>query len=141
MKQQSLLFLGLLVGVDIFVKAWNNHKIPGKGIPINLYKSNNKTFQLDSHNLFNTDEAMKHYAQITGNKLKKVSAFGADPFGDCHNLKQNRLEAYKRHLPSYETIFHNVVNGDYTSFKNAIFFFINFTAQRVDELQDRKSVV
>lgn len=50
-----------------------------------------------------------------------------DPLSDDTAMMDIRLQSFQKHYPSFEHIFHRVINGDKTIFINALKFFINIT--------------
>lgn len=72
------------------------------------------------------DEAVSDFHH-TGGRLHLISEFGRDPLGGRRDLQQLRLEAFTERVPSFEPIYHQVVNNDSTLFKQSLLYFINIT--------------
>ena len=72
------------------------------------------------------NEAVSDFQQ-TGGRLHLISEFGSDPLDGRRDLQQFRQEAFTDRFPSFDTIYHQVVNNDSTLFKQSLLYFINIT--------------
>lgn len=72
------------------------------------------------------NEAVSDFQQ-TGGRLHLISEFGRDPLDGRRDLQQFRQEAFTDRFPSFDTIYHQVVNNDSTLFKQSLLYFINIT--------------
>lgn len=113
------------VGIKRMVKAWNEHRIPGKGIPNMLAQGGcPKTVPKDL--LPPAPEAASLYTESLGSTLTRVSEFGRDPFtSDEHKATVEQLFAELH--PDVTDIYNKAVNKDATPFKNAVISLINLT--------------
>uniref|UniRef100_A0AAV2MTB3 Integrase core domain-containing protein n=1 Tax=Knipowitschia caucasica TaxID=637954 RepID=A0AAV2MTB3_KNICA len=67
------------IGINNVIKAWNAHRIPGKGIPDEL-ASGGCPVRVNQDQLPDANVAADWYRQETGSELTRESVFGADPF-------------------------------------------------------------
>ena len=57
------------------------------------------------------------------------SNFGQDLLEQREDLKSIRMERFKEQWPSFETIFHSLVNGNKANFRDGLLCFIDLTMQ------------
>lgn len=141
------------VGIDRFVAAWNEHPIPGMcmpwhivlktqlltfvyasvtrhgqqgGVPRMRTMSNNRAKHIDSRVLPTVADAVQQYQQ-QGGHLTDPYHVGRDPLeGDAYKLGV-RQQAFSEKYPSFHNIFSKLVNGDSSTFKHALSFYISVT--------------
>lgn len=114
------------VGLKRFVEAWNHHSVPKKGRPIDLMTKNNKAMPVSQSQLMNKKEAAEHYEQITTRKLTLLSTFGIDPLQEYSGLQARREEEFLKKC-NFENIFSKIQQGDATTFRFSIQFFLRLT--------------
>ena len=73
-------------------------------------------------------QALQMYEQ-RGGSLTQWSKFGTDPLEGNMDLISQRLHQFHQQFPSFESIFHNVVNNNQTPFCDAITAFCEITYQ------------
>ena len=112
------------IGLNHFVRAWNHHNVPGKGIPIYLMSSNNRAVSVQ--NLMTSSEAVRHYETVTRRRLTIWNSFGIDKLADYSELRIRRAAEILKKC-SYEEIFSDVQKGKNDSFLYCIQLFINVT--------------
>ena len=100
----------------------------GRGIPNILMVENNQTKSIDHHLVPEADEAGRLYEE-NGGRLTVFSNFGQDPLEQREDLKSIRMERFKEQWPSFETIFHSLVNGNKANFRDGLLCFIDLTMQ------------
>lgn len=109
------------VGLTRFVDAWNHHCVPKKGKPIDLARSNDKTMKITG--LMTTEEAAKHYVNITGGQLTVWSEFGKNILKEKPHLRKMReVEINKK--CSYDDIFFQLQQGRNENFIYCIELFL-----------------
>lgn len=85
--------------------------------------SNNKVAKIDHQLLPLPEDAAKLYEEA-GGALTHFSSFGEDPFRDNNVLQEERLMAFHARHPSFQPIFHKLVNNDDSLFIDALDHFI-----------------
>ena len=87
--------------------------------------SNNKARLVTPSDLPAPADAVQLYQQH--GQLTEPYDVGSDPLIGDTNKIQLRKEAFVQQYPSFKTIFSKLVNGDSSSFKLGLKFFINIT--------------
>ncbi len=73
-----------------------------------------------------TEEAVRNYT-TAGGRLTDLSLFGEDPLANDSECILQREVVFFRRYPSFDPIFHKIVNGDDTLFRDGLQFFIHIT--------------
>ncbi len=137
------------VGTTLAIKAWNEHPIPGKmlrnsffmpcctlltgrrdrstHIPNQAMLANSQVAKVDTHVIPTVHEAVQSFEQ-DGGHLTQFSLFGEDPLADCVSLLEQRTSQFYSRFSSFDTFFHQLVNGRDSLFKNGLNFFIYLTS-------------
>ena len=89
---------------------------------------NNQTKRLDLHLLPAVEEAVELY-ESHGGHLTLLSEFGEDPLSSRNDLLQLREARFFECYPSFDEIFHGVVNNDKTLFREGILHLIDVSMQ------------
>lgn len=144
----------LSVGVELFVNSWNNHPIPGmlpfsdpllllimqcelkytgrrRGgmpthVPNRVMQSCSRMARIDLQHLPNVSSAVTLYIQ-EGGTISDGSQFGNDALEGYPRKIQIREQAFTEKYPSFEEIFHQLVNSNSTLFKEALRFYIDIS--------------
>ena len=87
--------------------------------------NNNYTSKVDPALLPTPEQAVKEY-EDGGGSITVFSQFGVDPLLQYPTLIQQReIELLSRH--NFDTIFHNIVNGNQQPFMDGLLCFINIS--------------
>ena len=86
---------------------------------------NNHTKAVDQRLLPSTTDAVQRYQQ--GGQLTDPWQVGKDPLEGNAYKYGIRQEAFLEKYPSFQNIFSKLVNGDKTTFKQALKFYIDIT--------------
>ena len=89
-------------------------------------QQDNRTRAIPPSLLPNTEEANRMY-RASGGRLTDPSPFGSDPLEHLGDRKRLREQAFSERYPSFNDIFHHLVNGDSAPFKHALLFLIDVT--------------
>uniref|UniRef100_A0A1A8J5M2 Si:ch211-227p7.1 n=1 Tax=Nothobranchius kuhntae TaxID=321403 RepID=A0A1A8J5M2_NOTKU len=116
------------LGITNVIKAWNAHRIPGKGIPNELAKEGCPA-RVPEDLLPVGDAAADLYQQETGSALKRESIFGCDPFTSEASRQQTETE-FGSHF-DLASLYQNVVNHNYEPFQDAVRSLIDTTRRCV----------
>ena len=81
--------------------------------------------RIPTHLLPSTSEAM-HLYRVAGGSITDERGFGVDPLRGNMEKQQTRQKAFLQQF-NFEHIFHALVNGNYTLFKEALLFFSDIT--------------
>jgi ribulose-5-phosphate 4-epimerase/fuculose-1-phosphate aldolase len=95
-------------------------------IPNDVMRTNNKISTLDLRNLPCSSQAVSMYHQ-EGGRISDEHGFGEDPLQGDDAKASIRAQAFDDRYPSYDAIFHEVVNMNPALFKNALRFYIDVT--------------
>jgi hypothetical protein len=109
-------------GARLAVQAWNEHTIPGHGIP-NQKATNKRTAMLDPSLVPLPSDAVANF-HATGGHLQLVSEFGKDPLDGASQLQQIRQATFTERYPSMDPLFSNIANNDRGLFQEALLYFI-----------------
>ena len=94
------------------------------GIPDKLMEENNMAKRLRPAQVPTAEEAVSLYEQ-SGGTLTLFGDFGIDPVED--HQQEQRLQMFQQRFPSYEPLFHRLVNGDNSLFTDAVLCFKEVT--------------
>lgn len=72
------------------------------------------------------DQATEAYRNNSGT-LTDPAPYGCDPLEQDADKQRIRIQAFHDRFPSFEVIFHNLVNGHGTVFKQALLFYMDVT--------------
>ena len=95
-------------------------------VPVQLMRRNSKAKILDNGILPGPDDAVRQY-RLNGGSITDPEQSIRDPL--CTDtVKMNiHFQSFKKRYPSFDHIFHSVVNGNKTFFIDALKYFINIT--------------
>ena len=86
----------------------------------------NRFPKINQNHLPDTTAAVAMYNQEGGN-LSDGARFGHDPLSGHSNKMSIRHQAFTERYPSFEDIFHQLVNSNSTLFKEALKFYLDVT--------------
>ncbi|XP_057208892.1 uncharacterized protein LOC130565818 isoform X2 [Triplophysa rosa] len=113
------------LGISRVVEAWNNHRIPGKGIPNQLAQGGSAK-NISAALLPNGTEAADLYMDTLGSSLTRVSSFGMDPFTSEHE-KATVEQLFSEKWPDIAVLLNNAVNKNFLPFKEALITLVTLT--------------
>ena len=97
-----------------------------RGVPDVLCQLNNRARKIPPARLPLPEQAVQAYRNTTG-VLTDPSPYGNDPLAQDSTKKDLRMQAFHDRFPSFDAIFHDLVNGNSAVFKQALLFFIDIT--------------
>ena len=97
-----------------------------RGVPRMRMHGNNHAKAVDQRLLPSTTEAVQRYQQ-QGGQLTDPWQVGKDPLEGNAYKYGVRQEAFLEKYSSFQSIFSKLVNGDQTTFKQALKFYIDIT--------------
>ncbi|XP_078384557.1 uncharacterized protein LOC144666976 [Oculina patagonica] len=115
------------VGMKRTVNAWNHHPIPGVGTPVHLRNGNFQGQRVLANQIPTSMEAVTAYENL-GGTLTVFPTFGIDPLAENAELQATREQRFSNET-NEEAIFGELVNGNSTSFEQAIQRYANITIQ------------
>ena len=86
----------------------------------------NRTKKIPLYLLPQPQQASEAYRNMAGT-LTDPAPFGMDPLEQDYSKKHLRMKAFCDRYPSFDTIFHELVNGSDDLFRQALLFFIEIT--------------
>jgi hypothetical protein len=95
-------------------------------IPERAMKANNKAKKINPHLLPHPQSAVQQY-RSNGGQITDPDQSIIDPLLNAPNKLDIRLQSFTKRYPSFEPIFHNVVNGNKAIFIDATKYFIDIT--------------
>ena len=95
-------------------------------IPNDVMRTNNGITRLDLGNLPCSSQAVGMYQQ-DGGRITDETKFGEDPLQGDIAKASIRAQAFNEKYPSFDIIFHELVNSNPLLFKNALLFYIDVT--------------
>ena len=99
------------------------HEIPARGRPISKMTENNQTVAVPPQLIKEPVEVLKDYENIRGS----ITVFS--PFGNNRpNLISRRDKVFYEHYPTFDPIFHTIVNGDFTLFSGGLLLLVAMTS-------------
>ena len=106
------------------------HTQPGRkgaarGIPNVLMGRDNRARRIPATLLPDPQQAVQMYRDNDGS-LTDPAPYGNDPLAENYHKRQIREQSFVERF-SLETVFHKLVNGDYTPFREAVLFYIDIT--------------
>lgn len=104
--------------------------LTGKGVPDKRMEENKQTFILPSTDMLPTSEeavlAVLAYER-EGGHLSLPQVFGTDLLSGNQELQNLRFDNFNAAYPSFDIIFHCLVNGNDHPFKEGLQYFIDLT--------------
>ena len=118
------------VGLNRMIEAWNNHSIPGKGVPNTLQASNDATNPINPADIPTTSAAVSAYRQ-QGGSLSDPAEFGEDPLATNTLLCRRREDLWLLRCGGLNCgdIYSAVMCGNGWHLQNAISKFIEVTRE------------
>lgn len=104
-----------------------------KGIPDVMMAQNNQAKYIDMSLVPTVDEAGRMYEE-NGGHLTLLNEFGQDPLAGRDDLITTRWERFFEQWPSFDIIFHELVNSRKTMFRDALLCFIDISSQLAAQL-------
>lgn len=95
-------------------------------IPNHLMLTDDRTKKLGNSRIPTPTQAIYMY-RANGGHITEESNFGEDPLASDVDKYRIRESAFVQRYPSFEAIFHNLVNGNSSPFKNGLKYFIDIT--------------
>ena len=93
-----------------------------RGVPNRLMQQDNRARAITPSLLPLTDQAVQLY-ESSGGRLSDPTPFGSDPLhGDRQEMRDR---AFHQRYPLFDSIFHQLVNGDNLAFKQGLLFLID----------------
>ena len=97
-----------------------------QGVPNQRVFLDNRVKAISHLLLWNPAEAAEMYRQ-GGGHITDPASFGVDPLLDDNSKLLIRSQAFRVRFPSFEPIFHNLVNGDDRMFREGLKFYCDVT--------------
>lgn len=101
--------------------------LTGKGVPDKRMEENKKTFILPSIDRLPTSEEAVLAYEREGGHLTLPEVFGTDLLSGNQQLQNLRFDNFNAAYPSFDVIFHCLVNGNQYPFKEGLQYFIDLT--------------
>ena len=102
--------------------------LTGKGVPDTRMEENKKTFILPSIDMLPTSEEAVLAYEREGGHLSLPEVFGTDLLAGNQQLQKLRSDNFNAAYPSFDVIFHCLVNGNCYPFKEGLKYFIDVTS-------------
>ncbi|XP_019850817.1 PREDICTED: uncharacterized protein LOC109581281 [Amphimedon queenslandica] len=115
-----------IVGTTMATSAWNEHSVPGQGIPNERMLRANHVAPIDPNILPETEVAVEQMESL-GSHLTRFSPFGQDPLEGHGHFCRQRDEQFEARFPNYDDFFHSVANSDFTLFRQGLLYTIEIT--------------
>ena len=113
-------------GIRSLVSAFNNRRIPRKGIPVELMRRTSQMRPLSPAEVPSESSAVAAYS-ASGGALTDCSSFGEDPLEENLAATTQRMVRFEQQFGDGRTLFQDVVRRDYRSFQFAIATMIRLT--------------
>lgn len=124
-KANAFIKLCIIVHIFLLLFPVTKHGCQ-RGVPRIRMLGNNHTKAVDQRLLPSTTDAVQWYQQ-QGGQLTDPWQVGKDPLEGNAYKYGVRQEAFLEKYPSFQNIFSKLVNGDETTFKQALKFYIDIT--------------
>ena len=98
-----------------------------------MMAQNNQSKQIDNSLVPTVDEAGRLY-EANGGHLTLFNEFGRDPLTGNGDLITIRMERFYEQWPSFDNIFHGIVNNTITMFRDGLLCFIDISMQLTTQL-------
>ena len=108
-------------GSSKFVEAWNEHPLPGKGVPSVLQEANCTAAVIPPHLLPSSDDAVQIY-EAAGGHITAPSTFGTDVLANYADLQEARNMEWAVRWP-VEGLFQQLVHHEEQAFRDAVMSF------------------
>ncbi|XP_013421241.1 uncharacterized protein LOC106181414 [Lingula anatina] len=116
------------IGVQRVVDAWNEHRIPGKGVPNEIASREAWAPVADPQRFPSKEVAAERYRARTGTTLKEFSHFARDPF-PSPTERDAVQTAFNSSFPDLNQLCNSVCSGHFVPFQDALLKFIELTEQ------------
>ncbi|XP_072573404.1 uncharacterized protein [Paramormyrops kingsleyae] len=117
------------IGIKRVVEAWNEHRIPGKGIP-NQLAGGGCPKKVSEVLLPHASEAANLYNEELRSTLTTDSSFGTDPF-TYEEQKATVERVFTETYPDIAELLNSTVNKNHSPFKDAVLYLINLTKRHM----------
>lgn len=97
-----------------------------RGTPNFLMQSNNCAAKVDEQLVPLPEDAVQQFEEL-GGTITHFSPFGKDPIAHNHVLFNERDTLFQDRYPTFDNLFHRLVNGDDKPFCDAIYYYIHLT--------------
>ena len=98
----------------------------GSHIPNDVMHRDNQVTRLDLRHLPSASQAVSMYHQ-EGGRISDEAQYGEDPLHGDAAKSSIRTQAFGDRYPSFDNIFHELVNSNPSLFKSALLFYIDVT--------------
>ena len=99
----------------------------GKGVPDKRIEKNKKTFILPSIDMLPTSEEAVLAYEREDDHLSPPEVFGTDLLSGNQQFQKLHFDHFHAAYPSFDAIFHCLVNGNYCPFKKSLQYFTDLT--------------
>ncbi|XP_057294025.1 uncharacterized protein LOC130622575 [Hydractinia symbiolongicarpus] len=114
-------------GLQIVISSWNNHPIPGRGVPSVIKTRSNGIVPLMAEVVPNGVGAKLLYMQwYPESRIASDSVFGVDRLFNSPSLLSERMREFESHY-SISDLFGSLANETIDNFREALLYFINLT--------------
>ena len=96
----------------------------GSHIPNDVMQRNSRITRLDLRHLPSSTQAVTMYRE-EGGRISDETCFGEDPIYSDSTKCSIRMQAFSERFPSFDAIFHELVNGNPALFESALLFYID----------------
>lgn len=107
-----------------YIIQGRRHGLP-QGIPNQRVSIDNRAVRIDHTLLWNPAEALEHYRHA-GGRITEPACFGIDPILDIAKT-EIRERAFADMYPTFDPIFHALVNGNARPFREGLLFYCDVT--------------
>ena len=110
--------------VEMFVRAWNAHTIPGNrgGIPNVLARTSSQVAHIRPMHIPTVDEAVQNH-ESSGGQLTREATYGTDPIAGYEGLQALRERDFALVFPSMDAVFQDILHANGDLFRQAILHF------------------
>ena len=98
------------IGIERFKNSWNNHRIPKKGVPIELAEANNRIQPLQNNQIPTIAEAVRSYNQIRSITVDYVYL---NAFGDNQNLNRSLQNRFQNEIYRFDSLYSQILRDDF----------------------------
>ena len=97
-----------------------------RGSPNERMVKDNRVKRIDRSLLPTPNEIVQQYRQ-SGGHITEFCSFGSDPIANNLNKCIVRNTSFSQCYPSFDAIFHQLVNGNETLFREGLLYYIDIT--------------
>ena len=97
-------------------------------------EENKQIAPIDPAMFLETEDALQQFRE-RGSSITDFSPFGKDPLDGNLEMQQEREAQFYRQYPDFGLFFYNVVNGDYTLFREGLLFFLDINIQLLHQIK------